>query len=126
MYQHFVGSFHRLVVNQKFQIGSNCQKVKRFSHLANCETVLARSVNDKLKCRQIWTTQKVFEKELQPIRRLVNPDSIDRDRYVETLCFGIQQSRPDRYGFISALVNKQPLLEIDDNGGEIIILYSLV
>ena len=121
MYRQFVRSFHRLALNRKVATFSNCQTVQRFSNLSICQTVSQRNVDfstsDRLKCRQIWTTRKLSEKELQPIRRPVNPDPIDRDRYVEALCLRLQQSRPDRYGFFSALVNKRALCEIDDDDG---------
>ncbi len=94
---------------------SSCIKIQ-YSHLQQ-KNILQQKLSEvifqskRIAFRQISTTcctRDNHHEVVEPTtRRLVNPDQIDGEKYVESLCLSLLETQPDRYGFFTALVNKR-------------------
>ena len=115
MFRQFVRSCERLVaVRGQYNYAKIHYSVKNHNSLEQKFSKVISPLSSKsINFRQISTTccssddhQEVVE---PTTRRLANPDQIDGEKYVESLCLSLHETQPDRYGFLTALVNKRIL-----------------
>jgi hypothetical protein len=112
MFRQIFRSCRRLVTVPR---QSNCAKINYSVQNRNAlqqkfSEIILPSSSKTINLRQISRTccARDHHEAVEPTtRRLANPDQIDGEKYVESLCLSLHETQPDRYGFLTALVNKR-------------------